>query len=469
MPQTEANTESLQSTNETKISLKRVLGLGTAILLVAGNMIGTGVFKKIVPMAQTGLSENAILAAWLVAGFITLMGAFVVAGLATMTTESGGMYEYIRIIFGNFLAYLWGWTLFIIAASGSIAAIAFIFAQSVNAIGPLHDPLFFLRDFSIAHFIFPFASSGIKILAIATILVLTWVNYRGVKNGAVLNNLLTGAKILGILLLIIFGLFVINVPAVQPMKAVSSPSGFSAFFAAMLAAFWAYEGFANVGYVAGEIKSPKRNIPVAVIAGVALVTVLYLLINFAFIKSLSLPELALLQDNSIAGTVMAGKVLGKPGMLFVSILIMISSLGTLNVMILFYSRLYMRMAQENVFFKSAARIHHVYRTPYIALIFSLLWSIVLTISGTFDTLTDMTVFSGFLFFAILSYGLIRMKQKGFIKEKIPGYPVAPALFILFTVILLVTIFIAQPKLSIIGGLLMLSGIPFYYLFKKQRA
>ncbi len=456
--------------DQTKIPLQRVIGLPTAILLVAGNLIGTGVFKKIVPMAQTGLDEKYILGAWLAAGVITLFGAFTIAGLAKMTTDSGGIYEYMRLCFGDFLAFLSGWTGFIIVCSGSLAAIGFIFAQSFNSIIALPNPLDPFRNISIGNFIFPFADSGVKILAIATIALLTWLNYRGIKKGTVLNTIITGAKIVGILLLIIAGLFLVSHHTNSTTLLNTAPKSagtVSIFFAAMLSAFWAYDGFTNVAYVAGEIKNPKRNIAIAVITGVWLVMILYLLINYAYIKTLGLNQIAALNENNVAATAMAGRIMGHTGINLISFLIMLSSFGTLNVLVIFYARLYFRMAQENFFFKSAAKVHPVYRTPYIALIISMAWSIILVFSGTFDRLTDMAIFSGFLFYALLAAGLIKMKRKGVIKEKVPLYPWAPVLFILVTIGLLASTFMNQPKLSLIGLGLMITGIPVYYIFKSK--
>src|SRR5450631_826666 len=188
--------------NESENTLLRALGIFTAILLVAGIMIGSGVFKKIIPMAQTGLNETWILSAWILAGVITMFGAFNLAGLASLTEESGGVYEYLRLSFGNFFSFLYGWTDFTIIGTASVAALAFIFAQTINTLIPLTNPLQQWQDISIGHLIYPFADSGIKLLAIVTTIILTWVNYRGVKESGMLNNIFTSAKILGILILI---------------------------------------------------------------------------------------------------------------------------------------------------------------------------------------------------------------------------------------------------------------------------
>jgi APA family basic amino acid/polyamine antiporter len=204
-----------------------------------------------------------------------------------------------------------------------------------------------------------------------------------------------------------------------------------------------------------------------VVAGVLIVMALYLLINYTYIKTLGLEQLSALGENKIAASVMAGSILGHTGEKLISILIMLSSFGTINVIVILYARLYFRMAQEKVFFKNAEKVHPVYKTPYMALMYSMIWSMILVFSGTFDRLTDMTIFTAFLFYSLLAIGLIKMKRKGVIKEKIAFYPWAPALFILVTLGLLISTFSRQPKLSMIGLCLMLTSIPVYYIFKRK--
>jgi APA family basic amino acid/polyamine antiporter len=464
--------ETIHTTDKTKIPLRRVIGLPTGILLVAGIMIGSGVFKKIAPMSAALMSEPYILAAWIIAGIITMFGAFTLAGLATITTESGGVYEYLRLSVGNFFSFLYGFTIFTIIGSGSIAALAFIFSQSLNTLVHIPDPLQGLGDISIDNFIFPFASSGVKMVAVMAICLLTWINFRGTKNGGVLSNIVTGAKILGILLLIVAGLFYSNAAAVNALNAVttvpfSNTALFSALFGAMLSAFWAYDGWAIISSVTGEIKDPKRNVPIAIIAGVGIAMTLYVLLNYAFMQVLPVSELAAIDENHIAAAVVAGTLMGKTGTAIISVLIMISTFGALNGCIIVYPRIYYRMAQENFFFKKAANVHPMFRTPYVALIFSMIWSSILVVSGTFDLLTNLVIFAGFFFYVLLAWGLIRLKSNGQIKSKVIGYPVIPFIIILFSLALLVNTVIVQPKQSLIGLLLLLSAVPFYYYFKKK--
>lgn len=425
-------------------------------------------------MAATGLSENYILGAWILAGIVTMLGAFSIAGLAKLTTEAGGNFEYLRLCYGDFLSFLFGWAYFMILGSGSIAAVSFIFSQSFNALFQLPDPLAHLQNISIGA-IQPFADSGIKLLAIAAIVLLTWYNYRGVKKGTTLNNFMTTAKIAGILLLIVLGFFFsqsaayTSVAVVEaPLKNMSNLSWLAIFFGVMLNAFWSYDGFSNVAAASAEIKNPKRNIPIAIITGVSIVLVLYVLINYAFMKAMPLHDLASIPENQVAAIVVANSIIGNTGTIMISILLLLSTFGYLNVAVLLFSRYYYRMAQEQLFFKHVAKIHPVYKTPYIALIYSMIWSCVLVLSGSFDVLTDMAVFGAFAFYVLLAIGLIKMKKKGLIKEKIPGYPYAPILFSLFIIAVLTSTFINNPVRTITGIALILSGVPFYFYFKSQK-
>ncbi len=461
------------SEDRSKIHLKRVLGPGTVILLIMGTMLGTGVFKKIVPMAQTGLNEWYILGAWVAGGFIAMLGAFNIAGLSKLTTNTGGKYEYMRIAFGDFLSFMLGWTGFTIISSGSVAALAFIFAQSIDSLVTLPTPFYPLHDLSIAHFIYPFNHTGIKILAIAAIVVLTWFNYLGIKMGAKLNNAVTWLKVLGILALVVLGLFfagqgsgnISSPPVGHPLEGAAL---FSAFFTAILASFWAYVGSEDFAFITGEIKNPRRNIPIAITTAVGLIILIYLITNYAYMNAMPLQQLADVKVTSIAATAMASSILGETGTRFVSILIALSSFGALNLVIIFYPRLYYKMAQEKMFFRHAANVHPIHRTPYVALVYSMVWSCILVISGTFEMLTNMVVFTLFITYALLAIGLIKMKMQKVITDHVAGYPWVPILFILISIVLLVNTFISKTRLSITGLALVASGLPFYFYFKWRK-
>lgn len=458
---------------ENKTSLNRALGLTASVLLVAGIMIGSGVFKKIAPMARHLGSESYILWAWIMAGVITMFGAFTYAGLATTTARTGGIYEYLKLAFGDFIAFLFGWSFFTITGSGAIAALAFIFSESVNTLVHFPNPLDAWKDITIGGgTIAPFASSGIKLFAIVVIGLLTLINYRGVKQGGILNNIVTAAKILGILLLIAAGLLYHAGPAAQAAAEATAPvqtgaSVIAVFLSAMLSALWAYDGWANITFIAGEIKNPQRNLPLAIVGGVGIAMVLYTMLNWCFMRVLSMQQLAAIGDNEIAAAKAAGVMMGNTGSVIIAVLIMACTFGAANACILVYPRLYYRMAQETRFFKSASAVHRIYRTPHIALVYSGVWSCILVISGTFDLLTNLVVLASYVFFGLTAWGLIKMKRNGIVKTKVIGYPVTPVIVLLFSLALIINNIISDPKQSAICFLLVLSGVPFYIYFKRK--
>jgi basic amino acid/polyamine antiporter, APA family len=462
-----------EHTERSRIALKRVIGLPTSILIVAGIMIGSGVFKKIAPMSQTLMSEPYILLAWASAGLISIFGAFTYSGLANLSNETGGLYEYIRLIYGDFTAYLFGWTYFMIVGSGSIAALAFVFSQSADALLHLPELLPALHDFSIAEVIYPFRGFSIKILAALMIILLTIINIRGVKNAGKLNNVITAAKILGILLLIVAGIFYTAghskiVYAGDETHSLRGAALFSGFFGALLSALWAYDGWANITFVTGEMKNPQRNLPYAIIGGVGIATTLYVLLNWVYMSVLPVSQLALIPEHKIAAAVVSETVFGRAGATLIVVLILVCTFGALNGCIISYPRISFRMAQEKVFFKRAAWVHPVFNTPYIALTFSGVWSCMLVFTGSFDEITNLVVFSTYLFFGLAAAGLIRMKMQKKITKKVIGYPVIPVIIILFSLALVINTLIVQTRASFLGLLLMMSGVPFYFWFKRSR-
>lgn len=455
------------------ISLIRGLGLFTGTFLVAGVMIGSGVYKKIIPMSQTGLSETWILLAWIIAGLFTMLSAFNLSALASLTEDSGGVYEYLRLTFGNFFSFLFGWTDFSIIGTASVAALAFIFSQTINTLITLPNPLYAWENISIGGFIHPFADSGIKILALTAIFIVAWINWRGVREGGFVNNIFTSAKIIGIIILIVLGIFYTsasNAPEAATVASSGSISFFSALFAAMLSAFWAYDGWLDISFVTGEIKNPKRNVPLAILYGVSIAMALYVLVNFAYMLVMPASELAQVNQNEIGAAVVAQKLLGGFGKTLIIILIMISSFGSLNAVMLSHARIYFRMAQEKFFFRGADAIHPEHRTPHKSILYTMAWSCVLVISGTFDMLTDMVIFASFIFYILLALAVIKMKTKGLLTVKAIGYPMVQVIVILFSLALLLNTVVAQPKQTLLGLLLVLSGVPFflYFWYKNRR-
>jgi len=454
--------------------LKREFGLFTVTLLVVGMLVGSGIFQKIIPMSRTGLGEFWILLAWMSGGLISLLGAITVGGLASVTEDSGGTYEYFRIAFGDFFAFISGWADFMIIGTGASAAIAFLFAESLNQVIPIPNPLQSMETFSIGSQIFPFRESGIKIVAIITVIILTAINAVGTKESGLINNIITSIKIFGILAIILFGfLLPVRVPVDNPESVLSTDSisgitFFSSFLVLLIAALWAYEGWAYAANVTGEVKNPKRNIPIALSLGIGITALIYILINYVYMHVMPLAELASLNDTDVAAINVAEALLGRFGVSFVLILVIVCTLGAINSNILSLPRKYFRMAEAGYFFKNAARVNRRFKTPVNALIYSMIWTCILIFSGSFNQLTDLVIFIGYIFYGMLGIALIKFKMDGTIKEKVFGYPYVPLLFLVSAVALTLYQLLEYTEQSLSGLILILIGIPFYFLFKSRR-
>ncbi|MBK8981178.1 MAG: amino acid permease [Ignavibacteria bacterium] len=457
------------------------LGLMTAILIVVSSMIGSGIFKKAAPMAVDLESGGLLLLCWVIAGLITMIGAVTNAEIAGLIAAPGGQYVYFKEMYGKAFAFIYGWSCFSVIQSASIASIAYVFSESVNAILPLPHLSAEMESFNILGIFYPFASFGVKALTIAAIIFLTVANYLGVIFGGIINNIFTSLKVLGILIIITLGLTMSggNVENVSPIGA--NPSAdygtslglFGAMFAAMLGAFWAYDGWNNIGYLGGEVKNPKKNIPVALFTGVGIVIGIYLLTNFVFLYVMPVSEIIEVaqKDNTIIAVEVMRKFLGFGGAFFISILIMVSTFGTTNGSILASSRIYFAMSRDKLFFKSAGNVHPSFKTPYTSLVIQGIWSCMLVLSGTFDQLTDMVIFASFIFYGAGAFGVfvLRSKMKDHHRPyKTVGYPVLPLIFVLFCITLVVVTIIQNPRDAGFGLLLVLSGIPFYLYWNSKK-
>ncbi|MFI5171098.1 MAG: APC family permease [Chitinophagales bacterium] len=456
-----------------KPQLKRALGLTTAILLVISSMIGSGVFKKIAPMSTTLMDNNLILLAWVLAGIISMFGVLSYSGLASLTEEGGGQFEYFRIIYGRFFAFLFGWTCFTVIQSASIASIAYVFSESVNNLFDFIDPGESLKHYSLFNYIYPFENSGVKLFTILTIVILTLINYFGVKKGGILNDVFSWAKIGGIIFLIGIGLlFSTDAHTAEQNHMLIKPENFnliSAMFAAMLSAFWAYDGWINLSYIGGEVKNPKKNIPIAIVGGTAIVMIIYVLVNFVYLKVL--PVQAFIEidaaGNKIAAAEVAKTLLPGFGYILISILIMVCTFGATNASLMSSPRIYYQMARQNLFFKSFGKTHPKYQTPHKSLIIQMIWSSILVISGTFDQLTEMLIFASFIFYGSGALGIMIMKRKGLLPVKVYGYPFVPAIFVLFCIGLVINTLITSPVLSLTGLSFFALGIPVYFMIRKR--
>jgi basic amino acid/polyamine antiporter, APA family len=448
--------------------LVRTLGIGYVVIFVVGNIIGSGVYKKIAPMAAELHSSIWILLAWIVGGIITLFGALCNAEVAGLLADTGGDFVYLKKIYNRFFSFLYGWSLFIVIQTATISSLAYIFAQSLNSIIPIPEIFPSLQHFSIGGIFYPFQGFGIKLTAILLIMLLTGLNISGLKSGAWVSKAILLLVSVGLLLIVFFGLG----------SKVARPGNFldvtdltagavtvSSFFTAMLAAFWAYQGWVSVGFIGGEVRNPTKNIPKGIVTGVFLVIAIYLLVNLTYLSLLSIPQLVSINDsgNQIAAVEAVRTFGGTKGVLFISVLILITTLGCTNASILTGARPYYAMARNRLFFSGIGKINRA-SVPSNSLLWQGIWASLLVLSGTFDQLTDMVIFAVFIFYGATSLGVFILRRRmpnAARPYKVWGYPVVPAIYILFCIGLVFNTIITRPREAAIGLTLILSGIPVY--------
>ncbi len=467
--------------------LEPTLGLTTVVLLVISSIIGSGVFKKVAPMSEDLGSPSLILLCWLLAGLVSWMGALTNAEIAGMIADSGGQYVYFKRMYGRFFAFLYGWTSFAVIQCATIASIAYVFAGSVHSIWPLPElPLswqnmefipYALEDGTIAHVFSPFKDAGIKLLTIGLITLLGVVNYNGVKYGGFIAQILASTVVIAIFALAIAGLASAEGSWANIQQTITIPkvenSLFTALFGGMLAAFWAYEGWNSVGFIGAEVKNPKRNIPLALTFGVLLVMVIYLTINFVYLYVSPVTEIIANKQadpNSIPAVNMALKIFGQYGGWAIAGLILIATFNCTNSTILTAPRVFYAMAKDGLFFRKAATVHPKFHTPGSSIVITAIWSSVLVLSGNFDQLTDMLIFAAFIFYGAGAFGVFVLRKK--MKDaprpyKVVGYPVIPALFVIFCAVIVTVTIDDKPREAGVGLVLIASGLPFYYFWNKR--
>ena len=453
----------------------QTLGLVYVIVVVVGNIIGSGVYKKIAPMAAELHSSGWILIAWVVGGLITLFGALSNAEVAGLLADTGGDFVYHKKIYNRFFAFIYGWSLFTVIQSAAISSLAYVFAQSLNSLVQLPVLLTSMSGFSIGGIFFPFADFSVKLTAIILILILTLVNIKGIKTGAGVSKLVLILVFTGIFMIVIFGLTSHQSLPAQSFSfssASNAPVTLSAFFTAMLAAFWAYQGWATVGFIGGEVKDAKRKIPLGIMIGVFMVITVYLLVNVTYLSLLSVSQLEEIykSGNQIAAIEAVRAFWGENGALFISFLILLSTLGCTNATILGSARPYFAMARENLFFRGVGTLNRA-NVPASSLIWQGIWASVLVLSGTFDQLTDMIIFAVFFFYGATSLGVFILRRKmpdAPRPYKVWGYPVIPAIFILFCIVLIFNTIVTRPREAFMGLTLIFTGVPVYWYLTRKR-
>lgn len=460
-------------TTTSNINLNRSLGVKLAVVVVIGNILGSGVYKKVAPMASELDSALMVLVCWIVGGVITLFGALSNAELAGMLADTGGEVVYYRRIYNRFVSYIYGWTNFTIIKTASIASLAYVFAQSVHSIFPLPEMLPSIASFNIGGVFYPLAGFNVKLLAISLVLLLTLFNTLGVKKGMNLSVILLLLVVTGLLFIIVFGLSApqSDIQQVFEITPAARSTRFSAFFTAMLAAFWAYEGWNAVGFVAGEVRDPNKNVPRSLMLGLFGVIAIYLLVNTAYLSLLSTEQLSEVyhSSNKIAAVEAVRTFAGQNGVMTISVLILLTTLGCAHASVLSNARIYYAMAGDGLFFKKVFRLNKA-QVPGNALWYQGIWASMLVLSGTFDQLTDTLIFAAFLFYGATTLGVFVMRVKEpklYRPYKVWGYPIIPAFFILFCITLTINTIMSRPREAMIGLSMIMIGVPFYFIFRKN--
>lgn len=469
--------------------LQRKLGLWACTSIVAGSVIGSSIFMKPATMAGQLGSPVLLLLVWVVAGVVSLFGGMINAEVGAALPATGGQYVYFRHMYGDFFAYLYGWAGLIVINTASIAGIAFVFAQYAEFFGRLprlplaleksfHAPVPFVGDF------YPLENLGVKTLAILLILAATLINIRSLRAGAFVQVLFTVVKV-GALFVLVGAIFFSGRGQLANLltpSAISDPSFWSRFFgfvAATTGALAAYDGWNNLGFVAGEIKDPQRNIPRGLFIGIFLCLTLYVLTTEAYLYML--PVDRMMKSPLVASDALQ-LAIGAGGAGLIALLVMVSSAGATNGSILPCARITFAMAEEGQFFRWSGRVHPRFFTPASALWLQGIWTCLLILIGSFDMLMDMFVFVTWCFYFFAAYGIFIIRRKIPAADrpyKMWGYPALPLIFMAFAALYLGLTLYADlhsylagrtPVInSVLGLVLTAAGLPVYWLLKRRAA
>ena len=467
--------------------LERKLGLYACISIVVGAVIGSSIFMKPAVMAGQAGSPLVLLLIWVVAGLVSLFGGMINAEIGTILPNTGGQYVYFRHMYGEFFAFIYGWAAFVVINTAAIAAIAFVFAQYTEYF--IHLPRFSPElEKSITLNIpglgklYLLENIGVKSLAIFIILIITWLNYYSLKAGAVMQVLSTAIKT-GALLILVFVIFFSGNGSIQNFFIASADRDLSlwaqvsGFVAAMSGALAAYDGWNNLGFVAGEIKNPNRNIPRGLVIGLLVCMIFYVLTNQAYLYVLPIDQM---KNSPLVASDALAVVSGVAGGGLIALMVMISTLGAVNGNILPCARVTFAMGEQKVFSEWTGKVHPRFKTPGNAIWLQGVWCCMFVLTGSFDMLTDMFVFITWIFYGFAAFGIFILRKKMPDAERtyrVWAYPVVPVIFIFFAAFYFaVTLFNDISNYvagktefinSVYGLLLILAGIPIYLYYRKK--
>lgn len=435
------------------MALKRELGLFDATMVVVGGIIGTGIFVNPYIVARALDSTPLVLGAWFAGGVVAIIGALAYAELGQQQPQAGGPYVYLRDAWHPMAGFMYGWAQLLMIEAGGMAAVALNFARySMRLVGR--------------------AETGPAIIAVAAgaILLLTAINYLGVRPGSRVVNISVVLKLAALVVLIAFAFWGGEGASgwMSESRTDETPSGFLAFGAALIPILFTYGGWQKANTVAEEMRDPQRDMPKSLIIGTLIVIAIYLLANVAYLRTLGLSGLA---GTETPAASVAGLWLGASGARFISATIAISTFGFLNLGIMASPRIYFAMARDGVFVPALAKLHPRYQTPALAILLQSAWALALLFTGKYEDLLNTVVFADWVFFGLTVAGLFRLRQRfaGRVGFRTPGYPFLPALFVLVAIAVVLSVIRTAPERSAVGVGLLALGVPVYYWSRSKSA
>jgi basic amino acid/polyamine antiporter, APA family len=456
--------------------LKRELGLLDATLLVAGSMIGSGIFIVSADITRNVGSSGWLIAVWLITGFMTLSAALSYGELSSMFPKAGGQYVYLKEAYNPLVGFLYGWSFFAVIQTGTIAAVGVAFSKFTAYIIPAVSEDIVLFNFGW------FKVSPAQILSILIIILLTYINTRGVKGGKLIQTTFTLTKLLSLFGLIVFGLFALNQSTwdlnwtdAWSMKKLSTDgsietyttiAALGAIAAAMVGSIFSSDAWNNVTFIAGEVVNPKRNIGLSLFLGTLIVTIVYVLTNVTYTAILPLHEIASVDKDRVA-VAASNQIFGSIGTVVIALMIMISTFGCNNGLILSGARVYYTMAKDGLFFRKTADLNK-HAVPEFALWIQCIVASLLCLSGKYGDLLDMISFVVVIFYVLTIGGIyiLRIKRPDAERPyKAVGYPVLPALYIIMGITFCILLIIFKPNFTWPGLIIVLIGLPVYYMWR----
>ena len=446
------------------------MNLLDSTFLVIGAIIGSGIFMTTGFIAEYLPSPFMILIVWLLGGFFAMSGALAFAELGAMYPRAGGQYIYLREAYGPWAGFLFGWGFFWVIECGGVAALAVGFAEYFGYFVPALSTKTYLLKFHLLGF--DYSLSAGQLIAAASILFLSAINYIGIKSGIVVQNIFTFLRIAAVAVFIVLGLTIGSKAGVVSFEGLmTGDMSFSIklFGLALIAVLWTYDGWYSINCAAGEIKNPGKNIPRSLILGTVSVTLIYFLMNIVYVSALPIERM---KGVARIGELASTQLFGSTATFFISATIMISIFGCLSASILYGPRVFLAMAQDRCFFKSMRYIHPRYRVPTKAIVWQGIWSSLLCLSGTYQDLFEYVVFALVIFWAATGLAVIILRSK---QPETPrpykawGYPVLPILFVLINLGVFLNTIWAQPRKSLIGLIILVAGIPAFLYWQSKES